>query len=526
MTSILANTESTKSTFPFYMDDRTLHVRNKEIQVNKKRNFFNMINRIMDALELAYNSLGDSFVDWYIELVEIAEKPEYIVSKTDKLSSKDELKIQSFCEEYANKACSYTELNELISDHIEKIYSVNLDEVTKTAKACNEELQFLDIHAKALLKSSLLDLIVVTPIILYGASHKKIKYETIINYVFSESLRIEPRFNLINKLTKVIESRVRMTIYPHKVIWEYLKNLAIDENIVTQNLRRSLICDIIPKLDPKQSVVSLITAVIGRQIDFQFSKKFNIQYKPVTIDYRDNEETSTLDQIENLSQRDEGLKVMYEYDVKRSIVRLEQQMGIEVSRDMLVYYNSAIIINDFQKNVVFQVLTKITQIPYEYFHCLNKVEYLRALNVVITFLKKSKFNNLSRLIVSNIIPKKFLKKPSFNSKNVAAILGNYSFEVLHEKNFGFISDRLRSNEFLLNKCLELNSYSILKIPTYQEWKDEYSDVTLTDVVKQRRLVESVISGNTALNETNLELKKANTKGCQQDLFKLYKFIGS
>ena len=517
---------SATNNFPFYMVEKTLHIRDKEIQVNKKRNFYNMIDKIMSALELGYNALGEPFVDWFIELVDIAEKKEYAVSKQNKLSSNDESKIQSFCEEYSVKACNYDELNELISNHIESIYTVNLDAATKTAKSCNEELQFLDVHAKALLKSSMLDLIVITPVILYGSTHKKIKYETIINFIFSESLRIESKYNLINKITKIIESRIRTTIYPHKVIWEYLKNLALDENIVTQNFRRSLICDIIPKLDPTRSVVSLFAAVINRQIDFQFGKKFNIQYKPVTIDYRDNEESSTLDQIENLSQRDEGLKVMYEYDVIRSIAQLELKLGIKISQETILYYNSAVIINTFQKNIVFQLLSKLFQIPYEYFNSMNKIWYLRALNVTINVLQRLKYNNLARLIVSNIIPKKFLKKPSFNSKAVASILSNYNFEVLHEKHLNIISDRIRDNEMILNKCLELNSYNILKVPTYDEWKLDYSEVPLSEVVQQRRLVESIIAGDTLVNETNLDLKKANTKGCQQDLFKFYKYIGS
>jgi hypothetical protein len=144
------------------------------------------------------------------------------------------------------------------------------------------------------------------------------------------------------------------------------------------------------KLDLSKNVVSLFAVVINNQLDFIFTKKFKISFRPITIDYSDNE-NSPLDRLEGEQTRDEGLNGILSIDIDYALNALIKHFDAGLSNVEVIYYHFLININDFQKNMVFMTLARFTGIDIDAFYGLNKKRFIEAWYCVCCILRKNNF---------------------------------------------------------------------------------------------------------------------------------------
>lgn len=404
-------------------------------------------------------------IHWYTRIVNNHLTEINLENENQALTAAEQAQIDEMCDAFAKDMMSSKVVNHCIHKYVEENYVNQLDNI-EDQTIVNEELQFCDVHAKALLKTSVLAKISVPIILAYVAVNsdiKKLDYAYMFNRVFVKYFKIfEGDFNIINKITKLIESRIKKSIYAHQVIWKYIANTGTDPNLTISNIRRVIITDILPKLVLDKNVVSLFTAVIKNQMDFTFTKKFNLSYKPIVPDFTENE-SDPFERNENEYCNDEGYKIMVGVDIENSISRLIQQFEVAVDNAKILYYNYATTINVMQKNIIFLTLSKFTRIEYDVFYSLDRKNYIKALIFSMEILKKNGLQYLASMLIATPIP---LKRHRFNKKLVTATLSNNIFNNIHDKQFKVLNDRLRNQEVLINKITQIDANTFKFIPSF------------------------------------------------------------
>lgn len=365
-------------------------------------------------------------------------------------------------------------LKNIVDAEIEAVYNINMDAKAEKTENKNEELQFLDKHAKAVIKASYTCRLFIPALIKPLEYSQHVDINNILYSVFLHILKNyetdldgNSEFNIINKIHKIIESRVKTTLYSNQVIWNYLENVSIDEPIMTSKIRKILIIDIIPKLEKNKNVISMFTSVIKNQIDFHFTKKFNIAYKPITFSNRDTEEDSTFDKMEQMFQHDEGLKIMMQLDVKRVINQLGKQYCPKVTHNHIRYYQEVISINPIQTNITFIMLSKLTKIPYSAFNNLNKEEYIRAVLIVKAILEKCQLRTLARILMSR--PVALNKRKTINATFLKKLVMTDIFQKIQTKIYTNMTQRFKDSEYLINKIEQLAQHKYQLIPSFEEY---------------------------------------------------------
>jgi len=210
----------------------------------------------------------------------------------------------------------------IISEQVEAGYRADIDTNYGTR---NEELQFTNRHARVIFKWSWATRVAIpllgtfmderdilaakdfgrTIMDVFGACLKP--FEEI------EATNPEGPVDIMAKLRKLLESRVYQTRYSDKVMWMYLRNLAVNPAVFIDQQFRKLITDIIPKPDQGSNIISFLSTVIHNQIRYQFTAKFPYSYRPISMNTTEENGTPSLERIEtDLIRRDEGGAIIAE----------------------------------------------------------------------------------------------------------------------------------------------------------------------------------------------------------------------
>ena len=246
----------------YYQRDLSVY---NEFSMHRKRNFSNMADESIAALRIICDS-NPQFVWGLLSL-------RYDIMFND--GNEDYVGEDKFAERL------YDIFDEgvvaVIREAVSRIYAENnVDINAEVVGKNNEELQFTNDHAHIILCWSMA-CVASAPIITAYMDYHEIQPRDSLNLIIASFTSLLRRFetdtettDILAKLRKLVESRVLQTRYSDKVIWSYIKNIAIDPYIFIQQLFRKFIAEGIPKLDQGTNIIKFIHTFIKNQIRFQF----------------------------------------------------------------------------------------------------------------------------------------------------------------------------------------------------------------------------------------------------------------
>jgi hypothetical protein len=397
-----------------------------------KRSYYNCLDLIADDLNLVLNRHHDLAY----ALLEIRYN----------MATETEYDYQSFYRDIKRLFIENEPLLQVISDIVDEEYTLNLDDISDKKKI-NVELQVTDELNKVYLKSTILQRILIPLMCDFNGEDDVI--ETLIYDIFKEVIK---KFdggteNAMNKLYKIIYSRVYQTKYSDVVIWTYLKNMSTDLMIIVKKYFKIVIKNIFPKVNHNSSVISYLDVVIKQKLKFLFTYKYPISYKPLRAETTDDEELSEQERMEiNLLRNDQGMSIINEMSIMQEISKIKKKYKVtdDIMRDF---------INGRQLNTAQIYLVKIyysNRIKVS----SNKRDIFYLLYGMMRDLEDMNFSIIPEMLRCSIAPN--VRKMNNRKKLVEKIVGSDKYTYLL-KNYLPIKNILDKNNVILSLMTIKNS---------------------------------------------------------------------
>lgn len=340
-----------------------------------------------------------------------------------------------------------------IDKHVEANYALNLDKITEDTKKrknkVNVELQFVDRHAKILIKIAYLYRILIPLISVYFTYNKQSFAKTeqealdtenkledyqfdeinanIFSFLFDKIAKKSSKA-LKNKLFKLTFSRVAKTAYSDKRFWSMAKTHGITKETVSAEIYKKLLTNSIPKLvlDKDRNIISFFQSVIMNQIDFLFQNKFKHRHSSLGSSnqkYSDDDDDETeFEKVEiELTRKDEGIFVIRRETIKNILRDLPGVLGIEVT-DLEVKEEMKRL---KKHNIQEQIVALAT---FKYFEdknsikLLNYMQYTKLVLIVKKYLLLHKYKYLPAILTANC--EKHKERTQISGKKVRPLIQN------------------------------------------------------------------------------------------------------
>ena len=411
----------------------------------------------------------------------------------------------------ASKSNEYTEqriiseINSLIESEYDFVKSyvdkTFIPEVEENENFKNKELQFTEVHSKILLCTGMMARFVI-PLVtnymkIYGIKREDdIFIEMIVpimNKFAANYCQDGETIVMVNKLKKLIDSRVLPTMYSDRIIWNYLPNAGINPIQYTNVLNRKIIADIIPKLksegtDPDSSI-SFLHVVIKNQLKYLFRAKLPISYKSLNIEI-EHDEANIFDRCFSKVNNNELTNVISDIQIKSVINKMRKRLEetyknhninkrAEVTYDEYVYYSSMVPITAEQYKIVFLFYMQYVS-EYEVFYTINRRDYFELLILMTRYLEVLNFKRMSKILLSRVCEesKTSAHRSSVSKKLIAEIQSMSKYKQLKDKKYRFISDRFESSEYILEIIEEFTKHD-------REFPEEYGSINGADFIKMK-----------------------------------------
>lgn len=353
---------------------------------------------------------------------------------------------------------------EFIDQFVEDNYTLDLNSMLQTNNK-NLENAITDERNKVILKTSVVSRLLV-PCICEGNIHDK---DTFIIFKMIMNKFDGDRLNTSRKLYAFIKPRVNRTLYPDKVIWNFLSQRAIDAPLFIRTLVRIITIGIITKLQYNTSTVSYFDVILREKVHFLFTYKYRWKYKTIKPSEEELDDTEKL-KIHMLS-------------IDRSIP-IVNDISIE---DIIAYYpipEKYEWLLDIPKERWNTYTTKLLQIYYDG-KCnvlLSTVEQrVKLILIMRERMLKAGFKIFPEIIVREVIP---------NEKRI-------------------------SNRKKLNEKITSSEY-------YTDFLYEYGDV-MNIIMKANPLIQLITAKNMLFVNEKKELLEIDETQLSNDIFKITKF---
>lgn len=429
-----------------------------------KRSLFKSFDLLADDLNFIINKCP-SYITNLLKLK---------IKITESINTKRIYSIDEFYDDIVKRIVKDKNLLDIISDLVEKEYTLTLDENAKT-KTINTELQVTDSLNKTWLKSSIL-IRMVTPLICTFAEKNSINkriqdnLDSLMFNIFKRCIDIFNtnntddiyKTNALNKLNKIISSRVSQTKYSDIVIWRYLQNMATDDKIVEQRFFKYIIRNIFPKLNHNTSVISYIDVVIRYKLKFLFTFNYPINYKPLKIEVSNDDDLSEQEKMEiNMLRPDIGEFIINECSIEQEVNKIKNKYDIsdndfengELNSFQLyflrMYYSDKLIIND-----------NVLAIKYLLFNMIQELIDLQfALLPLIldsNISKNTKRNNNQKKLMDKVIESNKYKKLMNEFDFISDLFdrNNVVLSIMTIKNYKFLDDNENEIDVPIEKISE------------------------------------------------------------------------
>jgi hypothetical protein len=369
----------------------------------------------------------------------------------------------------------------IIESVVNDIYlenEINID--TENSGRNNEELQFTNEHALIILKWNFA-CIASTPIITTYMDEQDIQARNSMNLiigVFCALLRkFEPEnseTDILAKIKKLVESRVLQTRYSDKIMWNYLRNVAIDPYIFIDRLFRKFIAEGIPKLEQGTNIIKFFHTFLKNQIKYQFTAKFPISYKPIRPDIIDLDGSNAMEHLESeLIRRDEAVMVIGDLICKQAIKGILSDLNWEPSKAEVFYWMEKIKehgLSNWTKGIVIKFfLPKITKI--EYIQTRTLQEFVIMFLITRYWLNKNGFKALYDYMSSKISDGIDSRKLLARKKFIYEFIDSTAYKDLLEKCFPITSQNIIDSNVIIDMISAVYLGNFIKISEYNVTTD-------------------------------------------------------
>lgn len=409
-----------------------------DFSLGAKKTFKNISHMIVEAYNEIFLDEGGRFRE---ELTEEMQNILYI--KTLRIVN-DNFTFDDFMTHL--KEITTDKLLKAISDFVEQEYNVGLDEMSAKSNQVNQELQFKDKHAKAILKISKLQKLMI-PIISDYFLHNKslfvgkdtdLTFEDAIANVFFELFEMynDKSMALDRKIYKLVESRFTPTKFTDKKFWAAAKIRGMTPESETLETYRKLIVNGIPKLKDNSNVVTYFQSIIRNSIEFALQKKFRVKMQTINLSAIDRNDLSEYEKIEvQMLRKDEGFLTLRYLNIEDGIKRLEKKYGVENSKEIFLKIKDKVDRNLIQERLLQLFISKEFNDKNAIYH-LTYEQYMRCLIILHKHLVDCNFKYLPRLLLSKV--KALQEKVTINGKRVRPrIMTSKEFMNLVEKKYGY-----------------------------------------------------------------------------------------
>lgn len=446
-------------------------------QLSRKRVYLSIAGRVISDLNYVFEN-NPELVEVYVAVNNAIANGCFSTEK-ELIDAVDEYIISN--EDFIN----------IVNDKINSEYNITIE----CARNGNEELQFKDSYAKLIICISMMCRIVL-PFICSYMEKMDMKKET--NFSIDLFSRIFNQFNrdengnkvdLASKISSFISSLVDNTLYSDKIIWEFLKNLSINERVLSMDLFRKFIRDTLPKFETNRSAVSFLHSVIRLQIQFTFTQNIKIEYKPVSQIRMENSD-SGMTPFSRMESRLVSFDEMQYIIDKEAISVLVEKIKRKYSQDEFDYYSSKVSFSDFQVKLISSYVNTIDRINVM---LCNREQYIWLLVDTVNWLEGRKMYHLSALIIATIAPKEEqnIKKSFGRSKMVTEILQSVSYRNIINR-YPLIKDRLEESKIILNQIGDILSTRFHFVPKYSKSPKNFPELVSVEK-SQRQIISELLS---------------------------------
>ena len=424
---------------------------NMKLNLSKKRIYISAADAIVKDIEFA-----SKFKNFFTSFYEIK-------SAIDDRSIKTREDLMEIVNDYILNDKS---IKKGIVAYVKENHTISIE-----AKGKNEELQFTDSMARMIIGISMFCRIVIPLLTHYMFVNDVKKDEELFIITFSKIYSIFDKddlgtnIDIAAKLNKFVSTAVENTLYSDQVIWNYLKNVSIFSRILSIELFRRVIKDIIPKLEINKSVISFLHVVLKRQIEFQFTQNIKIKFKPIVIIRTENESSSSINPFTKIEQKlvrsNEGEYLLNKEAINNFICD-NRQIN---SHEEMDYYTSVVKVNSLQVKILNFFINKSIGNGINIYLC-NKEEYLHILLICRKWLEKNNFKFLASILLSEPVIRQ--SKRNFNKGNLlASIVESKSYENITSK-YDIIDQKLIENKIIVNFIGEILNTDFEYVKLYNE----------------------------------------------------------
>lgn len=409
-----------------------------------KIRFYKFMDLIVDDMNIIFNNddsdIAKEYLLFKIKISESIENNEEY-SKEDFINDLEEL-------------CNDEVLHEIIDAYIEDTYDLKLNDID--GKKINIDLQVTDEINKIILKSAMCMRIVLPIICDYLCNKENINEDKIFFAIFRNIIKSfsDNTEYVLNKLFKIVKSRVYTRRYSDKVIWKFLQNLSVDMNLFVDELYESIISSIIVKIRPNTSSIQFIDVVLKKKIDSKFFIKYGLVCKPLRSmkSEKDSDERDRLNEMILLSSTDESNLILNRLTINDIINKYKKSSDVDiewVKNDLLKGKNINEIQNYFMKifygnKFIFDIATE----EQRRFLLANMIENFESDGLMeLVKINSSTLADDNPTYIHSRISNKIKK-----SRNFISVLNKYVD----------VSDIIEKENFIKKICLFRN-YSLLDI---------------------------------------------------------------
>ena len=381
---------------------------------------------------------------------------------------------------------SDVKLRSIVYEIVESTYTISLDLASQESnRRIIEDLQLTDKSNKCLLAIALLTRLTIPLSSQYvhdysnflGESKRQEKDRfsrlclTIFEYI-TKFVSYENGINLINKLYKIVEPRVKGTNYSNKVIWRFLIKHTMDDDTAIYKYINTIIRTIIPKLNPNSSTISFLDVVIRRMLECDFKVNYALTFKTFNVSSGGDEDTNEIDivSVNSLMKTNELTEIANDLTVATLINREFKKHGI--TQEQVDYiYREISYLNELQVRLLEMFYYGKIEITK-----FSRLTIAKLLLIMYHQTKREGLNYIPGLILGKVDPEQANDKKG-NSRVYAEVLNSRNYQDIRGQ-YTIVQDKFDRDSSLL-KLSSVYAYNFI---TYNP--EDFSEGRLTDIDKK------------------------------------------
>lgn len=437
----------------------------------------------------AYLSILDKVVNDMTYIMNVY--PEYGIDifkiRTKAFSLKEKYTDKEFMFDIL-KIINDTNVRNILKTVVEESYELNLDSMGAGDKnKIIPDLQVTDATNKVFLEVAILERLLILPVYQYCVDTNdyftegtlpaiKYRFNKLILAIFNYACRymgIEQNVDIKTKLFKIVEPRVKRTNYSNRVIWKFLSNRTLDDEVAVNKYINKIIRTIIPKLNTNSSSIAFLDVVINKMIECDFRYNFRYTYKPFGVSTTDDDDGADIDKLSI---------VKYHKHNELKDILLNTTIERYIKFNIRKYNITDKMIDEYQKtlNSLNEFQTNILDIYYSSKFSLkdksHKLQMVKLLLILHFILKENKIENISKMILGKVISS---SKSKAGGRTSADIVESKDYKTIHNQ-FNIVQQKFEKDSIIL-RLASVYSYEFLYFDVESGEIKELKDIDKKDL---------------------------------------------